>query len=79
VDGLCIAEVKMNEVHPLLQRLCTNVNNLEDASIVNIQEGVQKIADTVDAIIAKMLDVSTEMANATSTMMDMVEWGQVDR
>jgi hypothetical protein len=70
-------EVKMNEVHPILQTLITNVNGLEEASIMNIQEGVQTIVDTVDAILAKMLDVSTEMANATSTVTDMIEWGQV--
>jgi hypothetical protein len=70
-------EGKMSEVHPLVQELTAHVNDLEDASIMTIQEGVQKIADTVDAITVKLEAVNLEMATATTTATDMVEWGQV--
>jgi uncharacterized protein YqgV (UPF0045/DUF77 family) len=63
-------EGKMSEVHPLMQELTAHVNDLEDASIMNIQEGVQKIADTVDAITVKLEAVNLEIATATTTATD---------
>jgi hypothetical protein len=70
-------EEKMNEVHLVLETLIGNVNSLEEATIGDIEAGVQTIADTVEEIISKMMAVTTEMDNATSSATDMVEWGEV--